>query len=98
MTSAKAGAASLTKVRRPAAPVPASKHNTGVPESRRNRADSSSVSRTASACAFAVTLYASLVCAVVIGGLLAFRYPLAATAIGLAGLFVGAVLMVGRDR
>ena len=98
MTSAKARAASLSKVRRPAAPVPAGKHSTGVPHCRRSRARKSSVSGTAKAILFALAFFGSLTAAVVICGALASRYPLAAAAAGFVLLFVVTARILGGKR
>ena len=98
MTSAKAGAASPSKVRRPAAPVPAGKHSTSVPHCRRTRARASSVSGTAKAVLFAFAFFGSLTAALIVGGMFASRYPLAAGGVGFVLLFAVTAHILGGKR
>lgn len=97
MPSPKAGAASLSKVRRPAAPIPAGKHSTGVSHSRQDGIRVSSVSGTRSVLS-AVLAFVFIAVVVTLGvtlGVLASRWPMPTTAVGLLVLFAAAVAASG---
>lgn len=102
MTSKKAGAASLSKVRRPAAPVPAGKHSTGVAHCRPTRSRVSSVSGSPTSFAavlFALAFFGLSIAAIVGAGVLAdLLHPLACAALGTVVLGVVFALMLGGEQ
>jgi len=97
MPSLKAGAASLTKVRRPAAPDQASQQESGVSHSSATRAQRSVIrTNLFRTVALAVAGPAILIGFVIIGGIVADAIPPKVFVIGLA--CIGVLLMLALFR